>query len=298
MKKILSFLKNNIFLLTLLLLLIVTDIILTRVNPLKYCDSIHKDDFELTQLAHPERVWDKVFFGNSSVISGYLEEESVSGYVNLDMDYGMVTRIKEMLEGGPITVGSELVLGLNWDSMYDEMDTDPTYAWHKDWYEPYFYFQRDRLNYLITNGVTRKLNGWSFFTHYYAEHPDGKEYYHGRMTEEEMDARMVRLYDLFWSHGTGMYEENLAALADVFDFCAKNDIRVRVVWLPWNPEVEQNECDLYVYGRTMELCQERGVEFYDMTDALPAECFYDTGHLNYEVGAPAFTEMIDPWLIS
>ena len=298
MKKIASFLKKNIFLIFLLILLIAADIVLTRTNPLQYCDSIHKDDFELTRLAHPEKVWDKVFFGNSSVISGYLEDESIAGYVNLGMDYGMVTSIKEMLEEGHITVGSELVLGLNWDSMYDEMATDPTYAWHKDWYEPYFYFQRDRLNYLITNGITRKLHGWSFFTHYYAEHPDKKEVYHGVMSDEDMAARNERLYNLFWSNGTGMYEENLAALADVFDFCEKNGIRVRVVWLPWNPDVPQNECDLYVYGRTMELCSLRGVEFYDMTNALPVECFHDTGHLNYEVGAPTFTEMIDPWLIS
>ena len=59
MTKIISFLKKNIFLLALLVLLIAADIVLTRTNPLKYCDSIHKDDFELTQLAHPEEVWDK-----------------------------------------------------------------------------------------------------------------------------------------------------------------------------------------------------------------------------------------------
>lgn len=298
MRKVLSIIKKNVFVIALLLLLIICDTALTRLNPLKFCDSIHKDDFELTQLAHPEKVWDKVFFGNSSVISAYMEEDSSAGYINLGLDYGMATSIRDMLEGGYITIGSELVLGLNWDSMYDGMDTDPTYAWHRKWYEPYCYFQRDRLNYLLTNGITRKLNGWSFFTHYYAEHTDGKEHYHGRMSQEEMAARMERLYNLFWSNGTGMYEENLSALEDVFAFCSANGIRVRVVWLPWNPEVEQNECDLYVFERTRELCITNDVEFYDMTSSLPAECFYDTGHLNLETGAPMFTEMIDQWLIS
>lgn len=297
MKKIASFLKNNVFVLVLAGLLIVSDLLLTAYNPMKYCDSIHKDDFELTQLKHPERVWDRVFFGNSSVISGYLEGESISGYVNLGMDYGMVTDIRDMLEGGYISVGSELVLGLNWDSMYDDMDTDPTYIWHKKWYEPYFYFERDRLNHLITNGVTRLMNGWGFFSHYYKDR-DAKEVYHGNMTAEELDARMTRLYDLFWSNGTGMYEENLAALGDVFDFCRANGIRVRVVWLPWNPSVPMNECDIYVHDRAEEICGEYGVEFHDMTNALPAGCFYDTGHLSYETGAPVFTEVIDKWLLS
>lgn len=295
MKKFASFLKKNAFVFSLIALAVAAELVLTSLNPLKYCDSIHKDDFELTQLAHPEKVWDKVFFGNSSVISGYLESESTAGYVNLGMDYGLVTDLLQMLEGGYITVGSELVLGLNWDSMYDGMDTDPTYMWHKKIYEPYLYFERDRLNNLITNGVTRLLNGWGFFSHYYKDN-DAKEVYHGNMTAEELDARMERLYDLFWVNGTGMYTENLAALKEVFDFCKADGIRVRVVWLPWNPAVEMNECDVWVHDKTREVCAESGVEFYDMTSSLPAECFYDTGHLSYENGAEIFTREIDKWL--
>ena len=35
-----------------------------------------------------------------------------------------------------------------------------------------------------------------------------------------------------------------------------------------------------------------------MTDALDAECFYDTGHLDYDYGAVVFTEVLDEWLLS
>ena len=109
------------------------------------------DDFELTQRAHPEEVWDKVIYGSSELTSGYREDISVSGYVNMGMDYATVTDLVEILEGGHIELGSELVLALNWGALCDIMDTNPTYEWHRKWYEPYVYFQRDRLAGLVTD---------------------------------------------------------------------------------------------------------------------------------------------------
>ena len=71
------------------------------------------DDFEITRRDHPEKVWDRVFFGNSAVISAYREDVSQSGYVNLGLDYGVVTDLWDMLRRGHIDIGSELVVGLN-----------------------------------------------------------------------------------------------------------------------------------------------------------------------------------------
>ena len=34
-----------------------------------------------------------------------------------------------------------------------------------------------------------------------------------------------------------------------------------------------------------DVCEAAGVEFYDMTDALAADCFYDTGHMESTYGA-------------
>ena len=47
-----------------------------------------------------------------------------------------------------------------------------------------------------------------------------------------------------------------------------------------------------------EVCESAGVEFYDMTDALGSDCFYDTGHMEYTYGAVQFTEVLDKWLLS
>jgi hypothetical protein len=45
-----------------------------------------------------------------------------------------------------------------------------------------------------------------------------------------------------------------------------------------------------------EVFDKYNVEVLDMETALSPECFYDTGHLNYDVGSAIFTQMIDEWL--
>ncbi len=114
-----------------LLMLAVGDLALTYNNFIKDSDYFVKNDFEITQNRHPEKIWDKVFFGNSVVISSYIEDQSRSGYINLGLDYGVVTDLWDMLSKRHINIGSELVIGLNYLTLYDEFETNPTYIWHK-----------------------------------------------------------------------------------------------------------------------------------------------------------------------
>lgn len=294
MKKAFAFIRRSLFLIVFIVLFIAAELWLTENNPIINSGLFWLDDFEVTRRDHPEAVWDKVIFGSSELISGYLEQESSSGYVNLGVDYGVITDLYTLLTGGYIEVGSELVLALNWCSLYDELDTNPTYIWHKKWYEPYFYFQRDRLSSLLTSGFDRLLRGESFIENRY----DGqtKIYYYGRMTEAELDTRMKKLDELFWSNGARAYTENLEAMRMVFDWCAENGIRVRALWLPSNPDAEMNPVDSQARELARLECREAGVEFYDMTGMLEAECFYDNGHMNKEYGAVVFTALLDGWL--
>jgi hypothetical protein len=62
--------------------------------------------------------------------------------------------------------------------------------------------------------------------------------------------------------------------------------------------VEPEPLDLELRESCRAKCEAAGVEFYDMTDALGAGCFYDTGHLDYDYGAVVFTEVLDEWLLS
>ena len=201
-----------------------------------------------------------------------------------------------MLEGGHIKVGSELVLALGWGAMYDDMDTNPTYEWHRKWYEPYFYFQRDRLSEFVTDNLKALLGQGEIRRRIWTGQQ--KAFYYGNMTQEELDERREKLHGLYFEGDAGLYADNLAAMDEVFAFCEAEGVRVRALWLPENPAVEPEPLDLELRELCREKCEAAGVEFYDMTDALGTECFYDTGHLDYDYGAVVFTEVLDKWLLS
>ena len=110
------------FSLVVLAALIFADRYFAHTNFISRSNIFVKNDFEITQQDHPEKVWDKVFFGNSVVISAFMEEESSSGYINLGLDYGVVTDLWEMIDKGYINIGSELVIGLNYLTLYDKLD--------------------------------------------------------------------------------------------------------------------------------------------------------------------------------
>jgi hypothetical protein len=252
------------------------------------------NDFEITQRDHPEETWDKVFFGNSVVISAYREEESTSGYINLGLDYGVVTDLWDMIRKGYVNIGSELVIGLNSLTIYDDFDTNPGYEFHKTWYQPYCYFQRDRLKVLFEDGVRQVLFGYQPSAGYSDQ---WKPVYYGTMSSEEVLAyQSSDHYRPYLSLGEEDYQENLQALEKISTYCADNGIRLRLVWLPEDPILLENDATTCAYGLLKQFAQEQDLEFYDMTGMLGSECFYDGGHLNYEYGAHVFTEVIDPWL--
>lgn len=253
-----------------------------------------KNDFEITQYNHPEEVWDKVFFGNSVVISSYMEEISKSGYINCGLDYGVVTDLWEMIDEGYINIGSELVIGLNYLTLYDEFETNPTYIWHKKWYQPYAYFERDRFYPLVTGCFERLINGESVppMTYTY----QNKSVYHGRVAQKALEKKLKEYEDQFFSLPLEKYSENTARLKDIADYCKENNIRMRVVWMPWNPTFEMPESIKNVRAEADKILIAEGIEILDLENEFGAECFYDTGHFNYDVGSAIFTETIDEWL--
>lgn len=253
-----------------------------------------KNDFEITQHDHPEEVWDKVFFGNSVVISAFMEEESTSDYINLGLDYGVVTDLWEMIDEGYINIGSELVIGLNYLTLYDDFDTNPTYIWHKEWYHSYAYFERDRFYPLITGCFERLINGESVppMTYTYQD----KAVYHGKVEDNALKEKFKEYEEEFFNKTLDNYQENFKALEKVIEYCKDNNIRVRVVHMPWNPDFEKPQLVLDVHAETDKILADYGVEVLNLEDSLTTEYFYDTGHLNYDVGSPVFTKMIDQWL--
>lgn len=276
------------------LAIIVADLALTYNNFIADSDYFVKNDFEITQCKHPEKTWDKVFFGNSVVISSYMEDLSESGYINLGLDYGVVTDLWEMINRRYINVGSELVIGLNYLTLYDNFETNPTYIWHKKIYEPYAYFERDRFYPIIEDGFNKLLSKQNPLPYKYL--PQEKHVYHGAMSDKMLEKTMQKYEEEYFNLPDEAFSENLQALQKIIDYCQANEIRVRAVFMPFNPKLEKP--GLITRAKTManEVLEKNGVEVLDLEDELSAECFYDTGHLNYDVGAERFTRLIDGWL--
>jgi len=252
------------------------------------------NDYEIVRRAHPEKVWDKVFFGNSIVISAYLEDESGSGYVNLGVDYGVVTDLWDMVRKGTIEVGSELVVAINDLTLYDDFDTNPGYPWHRKTLEPFLYFQRDRLKLLFTETVSQVLTGYA--PPYGKFDAQERAYYYGSLSQAQLGEKAAS-----WPYGElplKDFQKNLRALEKLSRWCRKNGVRMRVLWMPYNPDVAVSPSMRRVKEAARTLCEELDVGWHDMGGALDRACFYDFGHLNHEYGAHVFTKEVDPWLLS
>lgn len=248
------------------------------------------NDYETTCANHPEKVWDKVFFGNSAVIAGYREDQG-GGYVNLGMDYAVVTDLWQLLRQGHLKVGSELVVGLNLFTLYDDFDTNPSYLWHRGALEPYAYFHRDKLL-QMTKDTAKALLG--------REVPQRTSWekilYYGSLSDEALQEKMTGYQEKYFCLPAEDFQDNIRALDQIADWCDQNGVRLRVVWMPFNPSVERPPLMLELQEQVKLWCAERGIEAADYTDALDETCFHDVGHLNYEHGSYVFTKEVDQWL--
>ena len=162
MKKVLEFGTRWGFLLLLAAVLIGGEAWMRVTDPVGHMTCIPRSDYEIIRGQYPDMTFEKAIFGSSAVTASYIAGQNDTGYVNLGVDYGTVKDITEMLEKGLVTVTDELVLGLNNLSFLDSLPTNETYPWHREWYQPYLYFQRDRLYALITEGVDSVLHGGPF----------------------------------------------------------------------------------------------------------------------------------------
>jgi hypothetical protein len=292
MKKITGFIKRNAFVLFILAVFIAVDYPLSHANPVGLNPAFPPNDFEITRRLHPEAVWDKAFFGNSSVIASY-DETLGGGYINMGVDYGLVTDLVDMLEGGYAQIGSELAVGLNFLTLYDHMDTNATYIWHKRWYEPYVYFERDKL----AGRIKGTVDGWLDGTPYTLNTSGwGKALYYGNMSDEKLEEKRQSFYRLYWELPLSEFEDNLNAIDRLIAYCGKRGIRLRVVWMPWNPLLVVPQIAGEVQAAANARLAAAGIEALNTMDLLEPVYFHDFGHLTAEAGRAVFTDYINLWL--
>lgn len=296
MKKVLSFLKRCRFLLFLMIAFILMDCLLAVVFDRYTIESgnFSLNDYEITRRDHQEEVWDKVFYGNSAVISAYREDLSDSGYINFGVDYGSMISLETIMRSDEVTFGSDLVVGLNWAAMFDNMETNPNYFWNRSFLEPYSYFQRDRLYTVITGKMKSVVTNDPWADGSYREQT--KSYYYASLSDQALADKVQEYEKRYWSTGVEGCSDNLAALQSVIELCHEKNIRLRVVIMPWNPTIEKPDVIVKLYDAVKSACADGDVEVLDLSDQFDADCFYDLGHMNYEYGSHRFMEVIDPWL--
>ncbi len=285
----------RVFLIGLLSLLVIMEVFLLKTDPVAKSTAFPKNDFEKIVAQYSEDEFDKVFYGNSVVISGFIDSQSKSGYTNIAIDYGTVEDLYAILDQGLIDVGSELVIGLNYFTLMDTLETNPTYPWHKKWVEPYLYFNRNRVNPVIIEGLTRVLQGEEFIQAPYTSL--NRTVYRGAMDDKELNERIAVHKKLYWDQGIEFYEDNLTALKKVIEFTEENDIKLRGIILPWNDVIEKPANVVLAESEASEILMAHSIEVLDLSDEMPRSYFHDLGHFNYEYGAVKFTEEIDGWLM-
>ena len=285
--------KKYGFLSALLLLFLFQEGLLRLVNPVARLPFFPMNDYEITLAIHGTNTFDRVFFGNSAVVSAFREAESVSGYVEFGLNWGKATYMLAMLERGDITINQSLVLGLNIFTLMDTLDSDPSYIWHMGQFEPYTFFYRDRIRNFITGALDNLLQRNFYIRRY--ENPE-KYLYFGMLTDEQMESRLAVLEERFWGLPLSDFEENLKALERIAVFCYENNIRLRVVWMPFNPFSPKPEIYEKVMYEANRIFDFHGIEVLDLSNAFSRENFFDTGHFNDEIGAGNFTREIDLWL--
>lgn len=291
-----NFLRKNYFLIFLVILFIVTDAVIYVLDPVNNLSIFYKNDFNKTKMLHPGDQWEKIIFGNSTVIASYIEEDSQSGFINLGISYGKVTDLDAILNKKHMKVTKEIVLGLNFFVLMDSLPTDPYYQWHKKIYEPCLYFYRDQFKKVLVNGFQNKFTGKPFVTKYYTS--TAKELYHGCLSDELLQKKADEYEAKYGNMQLKDFQQNIEALDNVISYCDKNNIRLRVIWMPWN---SYSAPPAYVGGLKNEvngILNDNNIEMLDWSGKFETKYFHDLGHLNYEEGAPKFSKEIEQWLKS
>ena len=277
-----------------ILMFLLLDYGLSQWKPVESSKLFWRNDYEIILETYGTSEFKKAFYGNSAVIASYFDDQSSSGFVNIGIDYGKVSDIYEMLEGGFITVSDELVIGLNMFCFLDTLDTNPSYPWHRKPYEPYVYFQRERLYPFLTEGLERFLRGEDFV---YKTYEDSQRMlYYNILDDKELAENIERQRDNYWNQGIENFSDNLEDLEKLIALCEDRGIKLRAVWMPWNGKVSIPDIEYKVQDRADKLFHGSNIEVLNMKSSISQELFHDIGHLECRIGSPVFTEMISPWL--
>lgn len=270
------------------------ELFITKIDPVNSYGFIYNNDFEKTLYNHPKMPWNNVFYGSSIVVGSFIEEKSESNYINLGLTYGKITDLRDMLSKEIISVKKNIVIGINFFTFMDNLKSDPTYIWYKKKYEPYLYFYRGPILEYLKDTVDKIKKGEKI--NQVSKDAYKKYITFGSLSEERLQEKINEYKKLYGNLTVDDFSNNINALEQVIKYCRQNDIRLRVIWMPWNPKDKPLEYVEDLKEKVNSILIKNEIEFIDWSNKYNTEFFYDLGHLNFDKGAPKFTEEIDKWL--
>ncbi|OXM86320.1 hypothetical protein [Paenibacillus rigui] len=300
--KLFAGLRRSSFVLLLLAVFICSDVAISYWNPMETSRRFYKNDFTKTLYHHGWLDHGPVFFGNSAVTGAFIENESNSGLIEMGLSYGKLTDLKEILNRQLFHVERELVVGIDVHTMIDSLDTDPTYPWFKPWYQPYVYTYRDYFRDSGSEFVrnlykgTLDLNRSEMLA--YEPRWIDKELYPGQKPPAELKAKWDDYDKRFGWMSQHDYKDNLQALDAIIRYAEEHQLKLRVVWMPWN---KAYTVPRYMPGLQEEVNQRLAahqIPVLNLLQSYDARYFHDLVHLSRDVGAPVFTKEVDAWLQS
>ncbi|WP_281882939.1 hypothetical protein [Paenibacillus sp. YYML68] len=302
MRKPIQFLRTNSFVLLLLAAFVLSELLISYWDPMVTSRRFYKNDYTKTLYHHGWQTSGPVFYGNSAVTGAYIEEKSASRLIEMGLSYGKLTDLRAILEQGRFHVTDQLVVGIDVHTMLDFMETDPTYAWLKPVYQPYVYAYRDYF---------RDSGGEAFKQLYrgiveldpqqllaYEPRWIDKMLYFGHMEPEKMKQKEVDYEKKYGWAKRHDYKDNLAALDWIIRYCDSQQLPLRVVWMPWNPDFALPSYMPELQAEVNARLKTANVPVLDLLSTYEPTYFHDLVHLNRHDGAPRFTKEVDAWLAS
>lgn len=297
LRKFLRFLRRISFIVLLLCAFIASDRYIAKLDPVTN-SMRYQNDFAISLYEHQwKRSSPAIFYGNSGVTAGYIEQDSLVPMAEMGLAYGHITDLKGILQGGFYTVTEQIILGIDAHLMIDSLTEESlVYPWLKPWYQPYVYYYRDYLRdlgsiYIDKHVLDKPIEEKNLFR-------KTANTIKGSMPDDYLAMKWKEYNDRFGWMTTKDFEDNIEALHWLIQYSDKHNISLKVVWLPWNPKYPHLPYMGSLRTQVDQILADHQVPVLDLEDAFTADKFWDLVHLSHDIGGPALTKEVGEWLMS
>ncbi len=291
------------------LLLLITELLLVKFDvvhhlPFRDPDDLIEAEHRLAKTTtSPERPA-IALLGNSALREGLdqalIEHALDAGGIpatvyNFGLSAGRLRDQEEMLER-LIESGltpKAVVVGVNLFLIDDQVNSDTVYPWNER-RSPYLYFHRSRFRTTLLRAARYLIASKKKRANLAARWTDAAQFrYDRKATPDEYAGFLARLLSEFGSRPPVSYPM-IGELRPFVDRWLAKGIQVYLVLLPMNPD---GTAKLATYRDLMTAIRNAAPpdRTLDLADMLPADVFYDMGHVN-GTGRPQLSARVGEWL--